>query len=87
MGRLRTSLEAEVDIRGADDKTKNGADEDGTDGKLVRFFGGIGIFREGVAVIDKDYITRGVVGSAVRCLVLVIRWVVSGGLGMFLFDW
>ena len=55
LGGLHTSLEAEIDIRRADDETKNGANEDGADSKLGCFFGGIGVFWEGIAVIYEAY--------------------------------
>ena len=83
---LRTSLEAEINIRRADDETKHGANEDGADGKLSGFFGGIGIWWEGVAVIYKaQYIPINVRGT-VQVLVLKIRQSAFGGLGRVLVD-
>ena len=81
---MHTSLEAEIDIRRANDETKHGANEDGSDGKLSGFFGGIGIRWEGVAVIYKAYSIRII---AVQFAALVIRRGVLGGLGMLLVDW
>ena len=67
-GRVRTSLEAKVDIGRADDETEHGANNDCADGELSVLFGGVGVLWEGVAIIYKGYVTRGIItGSAVRC--------------------
>ena len=84
---IRTSLEAEIDIRRADDETKKGANEDGTDCELSGFFGCIRIRREGVAIIYKAQSIPIIVRSTVQSLVLKIRQSAFGGLGSVLVDW
>ena len=64
-GRLRTSLEAEIDIRRADDETKKGANEDGADCELSGFLGGGRIWWKGVAVVYKSYSIRVIARRAV----------------------